>query len=82
MKQELVILKPTPILTDSPIIVYIIPAKQEFLEYIEIHIKSSQHSIMGGPMGTTMGGGITDEKEYHVIVIPKMNNECNSFLAK
>ena len=82
MKQELVILKPTPVLTDSPIIVYIIPAKQEFLEYIEIHIKSSQHSIMGGPMGTTMGGGITDEKEYHVIVIPKMNNECNSFLAK
>ena len=29
-----------------------------------------------------MTPGISEEKEYHVIVIPKMNNECNTFLSK
>ena len=62
-------------LTDTNVLVYIIPAQAEFLQYIELHIKSGMHGQMMTP-------GISEEKEYHVIVIPKMNNECNTFLSK
>ena len=76
IKKDLVILKATPLLTDTNVLVYIIPAQAEFLEYIELHIKSGMHEQMG------MAQAISEEREYHVIVIPKMNNECNTFLSK
>ena len=74
IKDKLIKLKPNALVTDKRIIVYIIPAKQEFLSYIENHIKSNIHNFNNTP------NEISDNKEYHVIFVPKISNECQSFI--
>ena len=74
IKDRLLKLKPNTMIPDKKIIVYIIPAKQEFLDYIENHIKFNLHNYKNNQTE------ITDNKEYHVIFVPKISNECQSFI--
>ena len=70
IRKDIVFLRSQKINTETPIIIYLVPAKGQFFEMIESQIKSTINSVG------------SEEKEHHVIIIPKINNECRNFLSK
>ena len=93
-KKEISLLEPTPPNTKTPIMLYIIPPKKECLIMIEKHIKdnfdktSKVYSLNNAANNNKKKGKekIEEEqpkeikKEFHIIFIPKVSTDCNTFL--
>ena len=72
-------LKPgNSLIVDSPIILYIIPPKLECIQTIQKHIEGNLR--MKNDNETIEGENSNNEKEYHIIFIPKISNECHDFI--
>ena len=94
-KKKFYLLQNTPPDTQSPILLYIIPPKKEFLEMIEKHIKdnfdkTSMLQYINSTENKKKKGKNKDKdkddeikeikKEFHIVFIPKIINECKKFL--
>ena len=83
VKDNISILKKTPPVVKTPILLYIIPSKKEILEIIQSHIEDNFNK-------TSMLAYIPKEKEpkkdeeikkeFHIIFVPKITTECNLFI--
>jgi hypothetical protein len=94
-KKKFYLLQNIPPDTQSPILLYIIPPKKEFLEIIEKHIKdnfdkTSMLQYINSTENKKKKGKNKDKdkddeikeikKEFHIVFIPKIINECKKFL--
>ncbi len=73
VRKELIVLKSTTFVSDSPIIIYIITPQLENMKIIEKHIENN----------TKESNEIQDKEsfnKYHLIFIPKISGECYSFI--
>ena len=79
VRKELLVLKSTSFISDSPIIIYIITPQLENIKIIEKHIESATKDF-----GSKDSNEIQQDKEhynkYHLIFIPKITGECYSFI--
>ena len=96
-EKSIYLLQNIPPNTQSPILLYIIPPKKEFLEIIEKHMKDNHDKTS---MLQYLNNKDKDnknkknkkekieteikeiKKEFHIIFIPQMNNECHKFLSE
>ncbi|MCQ2818945.1 MAG: Sec1 family protein [archaeon] len=69
IEKGMLILRDEPFEIDTKVLVYIIPAVVDSLVQINNQINLNLSK-----------SGIADEKEYHIIVIPKLNVECQNYL--
>ena len=92
-QKKIYLLENSPPQTQSPILVYIIPPKKECLEMIEKHMKinhdkTSMLKYVVSDDKKKKSKKDEDEenketkKEFNIIFIPKINNECNKFLSE
>ena len=75
------ILKESPPLVKTPILIYITPSKKEILEIIQSHIEDNATKISKNL--TNKNKDKNDEevnKEFHIIFVPKISTECNNFI--
>ena len=73
VRKELIVLKSSTFVSDSPIIIYIITPQLENMKIIEKHIENN----------TKESNEIQDKEsfnKYHLIFIPKISGECYSFI--
>jgi hypothetical protein len=79
VRKELLVLKSTSFISDSPIIIYIITPQLENIKIIEKHIESATKDI-----GSKDSNEIQQDKEhynkYHLIFIPKITGDVYSFI--
>ena len=79
VRKELLVLKSTSFVSDSPIIIYIITPQLENIKIIEKHIESTTKDF-----GSKDSSEIQQDKEhynkYHLIFIPKITGDCYSFI--
>ena len=76
VKKEIKILSNDMINLNTQIEIYIIPPKKESLILIENHIKNYSKNIEESKKQNK----IILPKEFHLIFIPKINNECNDYI--
>ena len=92
-QKKIYLLENTPPQTQSPILVYIIPPKKECLEMIEKHMKINHDKtsmlkyVISDDKKKKSKKDEDEEnketkKEFNIIFIPKINNECNKFLSE
>ena len=77
------ILKSTPPPVQTPILLYLIPPKREFLEIIQTHIKDNKDKLMKQSFSPKNKDSKIEEevkKEFHIIFVPKITNECTNFI--
>jgi hypothetical protein len=79
VRKELLVLKSTSFISDSPIIIYIITPQLENIKIIEKHIESATKDF-----GSKDSNEIQQDKEhynkYHLIFIPKITGDVYSFI--
>ena len=82
IKKKLNLLKKNAFYSESPIYIYIIPPKKECLEMIEFHISYHLKSLQQKKEKLMINNNekIDNEKQFHIIFIPKINNECQTFI--
>ena len=91
--KKIFLLQNNPPDIQSPILLYVIPPKKECLELIEKHIKdnfdkTSMRVYLDKKDSKKKGKNkVEDEekeikKEFHIIFIPKIVNECSKFLKE
>ena len=86
LTKKIFLLENTPPKEDMPILLYIIPPKKECLVMIENHIKDDFVKISA--LEAKKKGKKKEEKieinkkEFHIIFIPKVTNECNQFMKE
>ena len=83
VRKELNTLRKSPFYSDSSIHIYLIPAKQECLEMIEMHISCHVKLLEQKQEKLNVQqkeNKKIDNKQFHIIFIPKINNECQSFI--
>ena len=94
--KKIFLLQNSPPDTQSPVLLYIIPPKKECLEMIEKHIKdnfdkTSMISYLNNKDNKKKGKKKEKEKEdeikeikkeFHIVFIPKIVNECNKFIKE
>ena len=84
VKENISILKSTPPAVKTPILLYIIPPKKEFLEMIQTHIEDNFQKTSGMSINLKKKNeSKKDEeikKEFYVIFNPKITNECSNFI--
>ena len=76
--KDILILNSSTLISDSPILIYIITPNIENLKIIEKHIESNMKDF-----DTKNSVEITEGKEsekYHIIFIPKISGECYNYL--
>ena len=76
VKKEIKILSNDMINLNTQIEIYIIPPKKESLILIENHIKNYSKNIEESKKQNK----IILPKEFHLIFIPKINNDCNDYI--
>ena len=92
-QKQIYLLENSPPQTQSPILVYIIPPKKECLEMIEKHMKINHDKtsmlkyVISDDKKKKSKKDEDEEnketkKEFNIIFIPKINNECNKFLSE
>ena len=92
-QKKIYLLEDIPPQTQSPILVYIIPPKKECLEMIEKHMKINHDKtsmlkyVISDDKKKKSKKDEDEEnketkKEFNIIFIPKINNECNKFLSE
>lgn len=92
-QKKIYLLENSPPQTQSPILVYIIPPKKECLEMIEKHMKINHDKtsmlkyVISDDKKKKSKKDEDEEnketkKEFNIIFIPKINNECNKFLSE
>ena len=71
----------------TPILLYMIPSQKELLEIIQSHIEDNikKTSISIFPIDKKKNKNEEDKeeeikKEFHIIFVPKISNECNNFI--
>ena len=76
---DMLILNSSALISDSPILIYIITPNIENIKIIEKHIESNMKDF-----GTKNSGEITEggkeSNKYHIIFIPKISGECYNYL--
>ena len=82
VNKKLNLLKKNSFYSESPIHIYIIPTKKECLEIIEFHISCyvkllQQKQEKLNNKNSDKNG---NDKKFHIIFIPKINNECQTFI--
>ena len=93
---KILILDNTPPAVQTPILIYIIPSKKELLEIIQTHIednvkKTTAASIKNLEKKDKKNKKDKDKekeeeenkeikKEFHIIFIPKITNDCNNYI--
>ena len=92
---KILILDSSPPEVQTPILVYIIPSKKEILEIIQTHIednvkKTTAAKIKNLEKGKNKKKEKDNEKEeeenkeikkeFHIIFIPKITNDCNNYI--
>ena len=86
LTKKIFLLENNPPKEDMPILLYIIPPKKECLVMIENHIKDDFVKISA--LEAKKKGKKKEEKieinkkEFHIIFIPKVTNECNQFMKE
>ena len=94
--KKIFLLQNSPPDTQSPVLLYIIPPKKECLEMIEKHIKdnfdkTSMISYLNNKDNKKKGKKKEKDKEdevkeikkeFHIIFIPKIVNECSKFIKE
>jgi hypothetical protein len=94
--KKIFLLQNSPPDTQSPVLLYIIPPKKECVEMIEKHIKdnfdkTSMISYLNNKENKKKGKKKEKEKEdevkeikkeFHIIFIPKIVNECSKFIKE
>ena len=94
--KKIFLLQSSPPDTQSPVLLYIIPPKKECLEMIEKHIKdnfdkTSMISYLNNKDNKKKGKKKEKEKEdeikeikkeFHIVFIPKIVNECSKFIKE
>ena len=86
LTKKIFLLENNPPKEDMPILLYIIPPKKECLVMIENHIKDDFVKI--SVLEAKKKGKKKEEKieinkkEFHIIFIPKVTNECNQFMKE
>ena len=82
IKKKINLLKKNQFYSESPIHVYIIPPKKECLEMIEYHISCYVKSLQQKQerLNNKNSGKNDNDKQFHIIFIPKINNECQTFI--
>jgi len=94
--KKIFLLQNSPPDTQSPVLLYIIPPKKECVEMIEKHIKdnfdkTSMISYLNNKDNKKKGKKKEKEKEdevkeikkeFHIIFIPKIVNECSKFIKE
>jgi len=87
VRKELLILKEGTLMADSPIIVYLIPPLKECVQTIDKHMEANNKNLTPGYENKIQGetGDTSQEesranKEYYIIFLPKITNECQSFI--
>ena len=94
--KKIFLLQNSPPDTQSPVLLYIIPPKKECLEMIEKHIKdnfdkTSMISYLNNKDNKKKGKKKEKEKEdeikeikkeFHIVFIPKIVNECSKFIKE
>ena len=76
--KDILILNSSTLISDSPILIYIITPNIENIKIIEKHIESNMKDF-----GTKNSGEITEGKDcekYHIIFMPKISGECYNFI--
>ena len=71
IKKELVILKPSTFISDSPIVIYMISPTIENVKIIEKHIEINSKEIQDQNLILN---------KFHIIFIPKIESDCLSFI--
>ena len=82
VNKKLNLLKKNSFYSESPIHIYIIPPKKECLEIIEFHVSCyvkllQQKQEKLNNKNSDKNG---NDKKFHIIFIPKINNECQTFI--
>ena len=84
VKENISILKSTPPTVQTPILLYIIPPRKEFLEMIQTHIEDNIQKASGSSFNVKKENESKKDKEvnkeFHIIFNPKITNECNNFI--
>ena len=86
LTKKIFLLENTPPKEDLPILLYIIPPKKDCLAMIENHIKDDFVKISA--LEAKKKEKKKEEKieinkkEFHIIFIPKVTNECNQFMKE
>ena len=91
------ILNDSPLVSNCQIIIYIIQPKKNCLELIENQIKNymlkikekKEQNLQKSNKNDTpkinissLNDNLNDYKEFHLIFIPKINNECDNYISK
>lgn len=75
IKKDLIILKPSPFIFRTPIALFLIPPSQESLQEVEEQIRGNS------PKPNTNDTNM-EEKDFHIIIVSGINNECRDFIEK
>ena len=94
--KKITILNDSPLVSDCQIIIYIIPPKKKCLQLIENQIKNymaelkekkenilnklKDNNNITSRINTNIDN-LKDFKEFHIIFIPKINNECDNYIS-
>jgi hypothetical protein len=71
----------------TPILLYMIPSNVDLLEIIQSHIKDNVKKTLPMPLPKNNINNKNEEikeeeikKDFHIIFVPKITNECNNFI--
>ena len=97
VNKKINILNDSPLVSNCQIIIYIIQPKKNCLELIENQIKNymlkikekKEQNLQKSNKNDTpkinissLNDNLNDYKEFHLIFIPKINNECDNYISK
>jgi hypothetical protein len=76
-----------PPIQKTPILLYMIPSNVDLLEIIQSHIKDNVKKTLPMPLPKNNINNKNEEikeeeikKDFHIIFVPKITNECNNFI--
>lgn len=84
IRSNIIALKSGNLMVDTQIILYVIPPKKELVQIISKHIEGNVggNSTIETVNETENWKKDEGNKEYHVIFIPKITNECQTFIKE
>ena len=85
VQEKITIFSKSPPTENTPISLYIIPSKKEFVEIIQSHIEDNINKTSLISYLVKKVEEKKDEekkKDFHIIFVPKITNECNNYIKE
>ena len=80
VRTDMLILNSSSLISDSPILIYIITPNTENLKIVEKHIETNMKDFGTKISGEITDGGNAPSEKYHIIFIPKISGECYNYI--